>query len=171
MYATLHSDFLFSPRHCLNRGEVRLPLFMDFVAIRNSIGGIHPHVVPSSCFSHFPLSCHQLAHGHIISSAFVVVGHFSRTHFPRRLNKLNTQAAHFLLSLYFPSTYLFLAYTPSLPPSFISHLKLEGGAHSDQHLSMLSTCIVLTQASGLKLKSFPWHSLPYAQTLIFSKSE
>lgn len=165
MYATLHSDFLFTPHLRLNRVEVRLPLFTDFVAIRNSIGGIHPHVVPSSCFSHLPLSCHQPAHGHIISSVFVVVRHFSRTHFPRRLNKLNTQAAH-----YFPSTYLFLAYTPSLPLSFIFHLKLEAGTHSDQHLSMLCI-IVLTQASGLKFKSFPWHSLPYAQTRIFSKSE
>lgn len=150
-----------------SQGDVRLPLFTDFEAIRNSVGGIHPHVVPSSCFSNLPLSRHQPANGCVISSAFVVVRHFTRTHFPRRLNILNAQAGHFLLSLYFPPTYLFLAYTPSLPLSFIPHLKLEAGAYSDQHLSVLSTCIVLTQASGLKFKSFPWHSLPYAKSLIF----
>lgn len=75
---------------------------------------------------HFSRSPHQHANGSHISSPLLVVSHFSRTRFPRRLNMLRAWASYFPLSFSFPLTPLFLASTPSLPLSFISSFKAGG---------------------------------------------
>lgn len=68
---------------------------------------------------HFSRPPHQHANGSHISSPLLVVSHFSRIHFPRRLNM-------WAWASYFPLTSLFLASTPSPPLSFISSLKAGG---------------------------------------------
>lgn len=127
------SQTWFTPHQCLNRGEVRLPLFMYFAVTRSSIGVFNLVSSPLAalCTYHFPFI--SMLTGRLISSPFLVVSHFSRTHFPRRLNILSARASHFLLSLYSPLIYLFfffVAHSPSLLPSFLSPLMLEAAAYS-----------------------------------------
>lgn len=83
--------------------------------------GVQPHVVPPSCSLHLSLSLHQHANGCLISSLFLDVSHFSRTHFPWRLNILSAWTSHFLfLYILLSLVYLFLGTSYTVSPSFFA---------------------------------------------------
>lgn len=164
------SDLVY-PTSLLESGWGQIALVCGLCSNQQLNRGVQPHVVPSSHSSQVSLSLHQLANGRLISSPFVVVSHFSRTHFPRRLNILSVSASHFPLSLYPPSSHLsfFLAHTPSLFPfSFDA-----GGWHVQltSSFSSFSPCYI-NPGHWMKIQTILLALyVPNAQSLFFFISE